>query len=43
MVKHANYDYQSVNEMPTYERRFFLMKLIEENQKLKEEMRKRNN
>jgi hypothetical protein len=40
MVKHANYDYQSVNDMPTYERRFFLFKLIEENEEIKNEMRK---
>jgi len=40
LVKHANFSYGDLINMPTYERKYFVNKLIEEFQKKAEMMEK---
>jgi hypothetical protein len=40
LVKHANFSYSDVMVMPTYERRFFVGKLVDEFEKRAEQVEK---
>jgi hypothetical protein len=40
LVKHANFAYRDIMSMPTYERRFFVNKLVEEFEKRAEQIDK---
>ena len=42
LSKHVNFTYQNVMTMPTYERKYFINKLVEEFEKQREEIEKRN-